>query len=37
MAEVEAIIEPDGVGNYVRWKSMAFISIHRRIVSISVI
>jgi hypothetical protein len=32
VAEIEAIVEPDGVGNDVRWESMAFISIYRLIV-----
>ena len=33
MAEVEAIIEPDGVGNNVRRESVALVCIHRRIIS----
>jgi hypothetical protein len=37
VAEVESVVEPNCVGNYVGWESVAFICIHRRIVSISVI
>ena len=33
VTEVEAIIEPDGVGNDVRWESMALICIHVSILS----
>ena len=28
VAEVESMLEPDGIGNNVRWESMAFIGIH---------
>jgi hypothetical protein len=28
VAEIEAIIKPDGVGNDVRWESVAFICFH---------
>jgi hypothetical protein len=37
MAEVEAIIEPDGVGNDVRWESVALVCVHPSILSISTI
>jgi hypothetical protein len=35
VAEIEAIVEPDGVGNDVRWESVAFICIHWPIPPIS--
>ena len=34
MAEIESIVEPDSVGDDVRWESMAFIRIHRQIISL---
>jgi hypothetical protein len=37
MAEIETTIEPDSVRNDIGRKSVTFICIHRRIVSISVI
>jgi hypothetical protein len=33
--EIEAIVEPDGVGNDAGWKAIAFICIHPPILSIS--
>ena len=35
MAEVEAIVEPDGIGNDVGWESVSFISIHSPILPVS--
>jgi hypothetical protein len=35
MAQIEAIVKPDGVRNYVRREAMAFICIHWPILSIS--
>ena len=34
VAQIEAKVEPDGIGNDVRWKSVVFISIHPLIPSI---
>ena len=33
-AEIEKIVEPDGVADDVRWESVAFISVHHRILPI---
>ena len=35
VAEIEAIVEPDGVADDIWWESMAFVSIHSPILSIS--
>jgi len=35
VAEVEAVAEPDGVGNNVRWGTVSFVCIHPPILSIS--
>jgi hypothetical protein len=35
VTEVEAIVEPDSVGDDIRRESMTFVSIHRPILSIS--
>ena len=35
MAEVETIVEPDSVADDVRWESVALVSIHAPILSIS--
>jgi hypothetical protein len=35
VAEIEAIVQPNGVRNYVRWESVAFVCVHRPIVSIT--
>ena len=37
MAEIESVVEPYGIGNDVRWESMAFIGIHPPILAISAI
>jgi len=34
VAEIESIVEPDGVGNDVRWKSVSLVCIHPPILSI---
>ena len=36
VAEIETVVEPDGIGNNVRWESVAFVSIHAPILPISV-
>jgi hypothetical protein len=33
VAQVEAIVEPDGAGNDVRWESVAFVCVHPSILS----
>gem|GEM_PF-2026790 len=35
MAEVESIVEPDCVTDYIWWEPMAFISIHRLILAVT--
>ena len=35
VTQIEAIVEPDGVGDDVRWKSVPLVSIHGPSVSIS--
>jgi hypothetical protein len=35
VTQIEAIVEPDGVGNDVRWESVTFICIHWPILPIS--
>jgi hypothetical protein len=35
VAEIEAIVEPDGVRNDVRWESVTFICIHCLILAIT--
>ena len=35
VTQVKAIVEPDGVGNDIRWESVAFIYIHWPILPIS--
>ena len=35
MAQVEAVVDPDGIGNDIGREAMALISIHRAILSIS--
>jgi hypothetical protein len=37
MAEVESIVEPNGVGNDIGWESMTFIGIHTPILSATAI
>ena len=34
VAEIESIVEPDGVGNDTGWESVAFVSIHSPILAI---
>lgn len=34
VAEIEAVVEPDGVANDIGWESVSFVSIHPRILSI---
>jgi hypothetical protein len=33
VTEIKSVIEPDGVGNDVRWESVALVCIHHRIIS----
>lgn len=35
MAEIEAIVEPDGVGNDVGWESVTPINVHAPILAVS--
>ncbi len=35
MAEIESIVEPDGVTDHIWWKSVTFLSIHTPILAIS--
>ena len=35
MTQIEAIVEPDGVTNDVRWESVAFVCVHEPILPIS--
>ena len=34
VAQVDAIVEPDGIGNDVRWESVAFVYVHLPILAI---
>ena len=34
VAQVKAIVQPDGVGNDIGWESVAFVNIHAAILSI---
>ena len=36
MTEIEAKIKPDGIGNNIRWESVAFVCVHEPILPISV-
>ena len=33
MAQIEAVVEPDGVGDYIGRESMSFVGVHRQIIS----
>jgi hypothetical protein len=35
VTEIEAVVQPDGVGNDVRWESVALVCIHGPILAIS--
>jgi len=33
VAQIEAVVEPDGIGNDLRWESMALVGIHGQILA----
>ena len=35
VAQIEALVEPDSVGNYIGWESVAFVGVHGPILAIS--
>jgi len=37
MAEIEAVLKPDSIGNDVGWESMAFVYVHSPILSVTAI